>query len=233
MRAIYRKAGAAMTSDGDGVDVKHPNGTSHLREIIGGKGRPKTGEEHYDRAELDRLLVDGLRIVDPKTGVARMVRLSHRTIAQRLGISRGTVAAHAKKRNCTERREQAKLLEQRETDAAIATHVATQSAVSMVDILTTIDTLWRHTAADVDKGKLRAQNMVDVNTLARLKSFLQGGADSRMEIQGSITLEAMQRTHRDVVTTSAVWTPEMAGESGAALPAKEEDPKNGPTEDTE
>jgi hypothetical protein len=44
----------------------------------------------------------------------------------------------------------------------------------------------------MEEGRVRTDSAADFNTLARLKAFLEGKADSRQEVQGVITLEQMQ-----------------------------------------
>ena len=41
------------------------------------------------------------------------------------------------------------------------------------------------------EGRVRADSPADVNTLVRLRSFLQGGADSRAEVNHGLSLEVL------------------------------------------
>jgi hypothetical protein len=53
------------------------------------RGRPKRGEgPHVPWPEVDRALVHGEQVIDPKTGEERLTYPSLATLAQRYGVSR-------------------------------------------------------------------------------------------------------------------------------------------------
>ncbi|HWN71601.1 MAG TPA: hypothetical protein VNM90_28385 [Haliangium sp.] len=75
----------------------------------------------------------------------------------------------------------------------------------------------------LDEGRVRTDSAADFNTLARLKAFLEGKADSRQEVQGVITLEQMQERHRALRAQLESLDPAVTGE----LPPRHRDRARG------
>jgi hypothetical protein len=70
----------------------------------------------------------------------------------------------------------------------------------------------------MEEGRVRTDSAADFNTLARLKAFLEGKADSRQEVQGVITLEQMQERHRALRVQLESLDPAVTGEAAASSP---------------
>jgi hypothetical protein len=79
----------------------------------------------------------------------------------------------------------------------------------------------------MEEGRVRTDSATDFNTLARLKAFLEGKADSRQEVQGVITLEDMQARHRALRAQLEALDPAVTGE----VPPRERDRARGLLED--
>ena len=75
----------------------------------------------------------------------------------------------------------------------------------------------------MEEGRVRTDSAADFNTLARLKAFLEGKADSRQEVQGVITLEQMQERHRALRAQLESLDPAIRGE----LPPRDRDRTRG------
>jgi hypothetical protein len=75
----------------------------------------------------------------------------------------------------------------------------------------------------LEEGRVRTDSATDFNTLARLKAFLEGKADSRQEVQGVITLEQMQERHRALQAQLESLDPVVTGE----LPPRHRDRARG------
>lgn len=61
------------------------------------------------------------------------------------------------------------------------------------------------------EGRVRQDNPTDVNTLARLKTFIQGGADSRQVVRAILSLESLQERYSRRLREEREVTPAMAG----------------------
>jgi hypothetical protein len=86
-----------------------------------------------------------------------------------------------------------------------------------------VDDYIRRFRDSLDKGRVRTDAASDFNTLARLKAFLEGKADSRQEVQGVITLEQMQERHRALRAQLESLDPAVTGE----LPPRDRDRARG------
>jgi hypothetical protein len=75
---------------------------------------------------------------------------------------------------------------------------------------------------------VRADGASDFNTMMRLKAFLEGKADSRQEVHGTITLEDMQARHRALRAQLESLDPAVTGE----VPPRERDRARGLLEDS-
>ena len=58
---------------------------------------------------------------------------------------------------------------------------------------------------------MRTDSIADFNTAVRLKEFLLGGADSRQELHGGLTLEELQVRHQRVRDQLAAMDDALAG----------------------
>jgi hypothetical protein len=74
-----------------------------------------------------------------------------------------------------------------------------------------LDTYLEKFRCAVDDGRVRVDSIADFNTALRLKQFLLGGADSRQEVAGGLTLEVLQARHARLRAEVAALTDELTG----------------------
>jgi hypothetical protein len=96
-------------------------------------------------------------------------------------------------------------------------------AMSAAEAIEIIDGYMQSFRQAMEDGRVRTDSAADFNTLARLKAFLEGKADSRQEVQGVITLEQMQARHRALRAQLESLDPAVTGE----LPPRERDRARG------
>jgi len=171
-------------------------------------GRPRKGDVPdipYD--ELDRLLVFGetQQLAD---GSSSRKYPSHRELGERFGVVPSVIASYAKHHNCMHRREEAASrvalqVEQRMVEA----HAAVLS-VRKEDALRIIDRFLMQFEQALADGRVRSDNPTDFNTMLRLKELIQGGADSRKQIQVTLSLDKLQERYARM----SAATRELAGE---------------------
>lgn len=172
-------------------------------------GRPKRGQGlKLDHRRLDRLLVQGERDLENKGSV---VYPTYSELAERFGVSKGTISHYASKHNCMERRKQTFEELQAKVDAKLVEIRADARALPTAEAVQIIDDYVRLFADRVSSGEVRADSPSDVNTLLRLKEFLLGNADSRTEVTGHISLEAIQSRHKQTVAAIQATTPAIRG----------------------
>lgn len=81
-------------------------------------------------------------------------------------------------------------------DEKLAEKRATHIAMGKADALRIIDDYIRGFEQALIENRVRMDNPSDFNLMLRLKEFLDGGADSRSEVQAMFTLEDLQQRHR-------------------------------------
>lgn len=163
-------------------------------------GRPlKVDGPRFPQQEVDRILVFG-ELVDPGDGSGPTVVFpSYRELAQRYGVAHSVIAEYARKHNCIRRREQAQARVEARTDQKLIEMRATAIAMSKDDTLRIIDAYILGFEKAVADGRVRFENPSDFNTMVRLKQFIEGGADSRQEIRGALSLESLQARHKQML----------------------------------
>lgn len=186
-------------------------------------GRPRKGDgPAYPFRELDRLLVFG-ETAPGDDGAPTTMFPSYRKLAERFGVAVSIVADHAKRFNCLKRREENQRRIVVRADEKIVEQRANQLAVSQEDSIRIIDTYLLGFEKAMGEGVVRFDNPVDFNTMLRLKEFIRGNADSRAEINSSITLDAIRERHAKMLREASEMTPEMTGVvASKALPSSTE-----------
>jgi len=171
-------------------------------------GRPRKAEvPDVPQDELDRLLVFGeTQRLEDGSSTTRFP--SHRELAERFRVVPSVIASYAKHHNCLRRREEAASrvafeVEQRLVDARAAAIVVTKE-----DALRIIDRYLLQFEQALEDGRVRSDNPTDFNTMLRLKELIQGGADSRKEIQVTLSLDKLQERYAKMSAS----TRELAGE---------------------
>jgi len=176
-----------------------------------GVGRPRKADAPliaYE--ELDKLLVFGEVVVLPD-GTTTTVYPTYRKLAERYGIVPSVIAAYAKSHNCMRRREQAATRVAVRTEEKLIELRADAVAVGEDRLVQMIDDFLLSFERALKEGRVRSDNPTDVNTLARLKAFILGGADSRAEVRNILSLESLQERYARMVRDQRDVTPAMGG----------------------
>jgi hypothetical protein len=189
-----------------------------------GRGRPKKQDmPNIDYNELDKLLVFGEVVPVPAEngGGTNVVFPSYRDLAERFGVVVSTIGDYAKKHDCLKRRERAKLRTQARVEEKLVERRAEAIAVSKEEEIEIIDSYLAGFKTALSEGRVRYDSPADYNTMARLKEFLLGGADSRQETHGVLSLEQLQVRHRQAQQMMEGASPAERG-AVTALPAAEQ-----------
>lgn len=199
--------------------VESPPEPTHLESAISpvpSEPKRKPGRPHKAEAplvpyeEVDRLLVYGETTV-LETGATTTLYPTHRELAERYGVSPSVIATYAKSHNCGRRREQAAARVAKRTEDKLVELRSEAIAVGEDRLVQMIDNFLLSFEKALEEGRVRSDNPTDVNTLARLKVFIMGGADSRHEIHTSLSLESLQERHARMLREVREATPEMGG----------------------
>jgi hypothetical protein len=177
------------------------------------RGRPKKADAPivpWD--EVDRLLVFGEVVKDAETGRETVKFPSLADLGARYGVSRNRVWQYASKHRCYQRREEARLKAQARFEEKVVEKVAEARALATADVVAVVDDYIRGFRRAVDEGKVRFDSPADLDRLVRLKELLAGNVDSRQELRGGLTLEAVQQRHQRLRTQIDALTPELSGE---------------------
>ncbi|MFZ5786065.1 MAG: hypothetical protein ACOY3Y_06455 [Acidobacteriota bacterium] len=177
------------------------------------RGRPKKADAPivpWD--EVDRLLVHGEVAKDPESGLQTIRFPSLAALGKRYGVSKNRVWQYASKHKCLERREEARLRGQTKYDQKVTERRAEARALATADVVRVVDAYIVGFEQALGEGKVRFDSPADLDRLVRLKELLLGNADSRQEVQGGITLEAIQARHQRVRAQVDGLTPAVSGE---------------------
>jgi hypothetical protein len=180
-------------------------------------GRPRKGEGvDLPYKEIDRLLVEG-ELVPVEGCNAKITRYpTYRDVAERYGVAQSLIADYARTRNVMRRRKQ---VEAQAEARAMERLLAERSDVLSMDKeeqLRLVDQALRHLKKNLEEGRFRCDTVADLNQLLRLRSFINGGADSRQEVHASLSLEALQHRYHLSMKLAAEVTPEERGELPSA-----------------
>jgi hypothetical protein len=175
-------------------------------------GRPKRADApKLPWPTIDAALVHGERQVDPITGEEVLQYPSLAVLAERYGVSRTLIWKFTHKKRCYERRKEAQAMVQARTDAKVIEKVANARAAATSDVAGIVDTFISRFRTALDKGEVRVDSAADLDRLVRLRELISGNADSRGEVLGQLTLEAIQGRHRRLRGQVEAITPELAG----------------------
>jgi hypothetical protein len=181
------------------------------------KGRPKRADAPVvDWNTVDKLLVHGekVQIDGAETSTRRFPSLSE--IGERYGVSKNRIWQYSSAHKCFERRKETEAREQIRYDRIIAARRADARALGTQDVVEVVDDYIRKFRVELDEGRVRTDNPGDLERLVRLKQLLLGDADARLEIQGGLTLEALQARHKKHRGQVDGMTPELTGTDGHA-----------------
>jgi hypothetical protein len=160
-----------------------------------GPGRPhKRDAPEVNIEELDRALVCGEAEM-LANGEVRTIYPTFRELADRYGVGPAYIADYARSRNCMKRRRVAQLRVSMLAEEKLIEKRAEAIALAREDVIQMIDAFLLKFAESLREGRVRTDSPADVNTLARLKEFLLGGADSRREVRATLSLEGLQERY--------------------------------------
>jgi hypothetical protein len=187
-----------------------------------GRGRPRKGEAPViDHEQLDKLLVYGeLTPAKDGTGVTTAFP-TYAQLAERFGVSTSVIRDYAKQHNTMARRERARLRTQLRIEEKMVEARAEAVVVTKERELQIIDAYLAGFEKAITEGRVRFDNPTDYNTMARLKEFLLGGADSRPEVNATLSLDALQARHRDTRRAIVDASPAERGEDALPAPSPE------------
>lgn len=176
------------------------------------RGRPRRADAPvvpWD--EVDRLLVFGERVKDESTGREGVSFPSYTELATRYGVSKSRIGQYATRSKCLRRREETHQREQARYEQKVVERRAEARALGTEDVVRIIDGYIEGFSKAVDEGKVRFDSPADLDRLVRLKELMLGNADSRQEIQGGLTLDAIQQRHQRLRGQIDGLTPALAG----------------------
>jgi len=204
-------APAATTSEPTAAAPVASTSTPEQPEPKRRPGRPRKAEAPLiSYEELDRLLVFGeVKVLE--NGATTTVYPPYRQLAERYGVAPSVIASYAKSHNCMKRREQTATRVAVRTEEKLIELRAEAIAVGEDRLVQMIDEFLLSFEKALKEGRVRSDNPTDVNTLARLKAFILGGADSRSEVRTILSLESIQERYARMLRDQREATPEMAG----------------------
>ncbi len=175
-------------------------------------GRPRKADgPRVPYNEVDRLLVFG-EVVAAAEGEPGDVRFpSYREIAARYGVSHSVIAQYSKRHDCLRRRENARARITARAEQKLVELRASALAYSRDDELRLIDTFLLGFEQALAEGRVRYDDPSDFNLMVRLKTFIQGGADSRQEVRAALSLDDLQARHREVMRGRVKLDPALTG----------------------
>lgn len=161
--------------------------------------KPRSIEQADRNAEIDRLLVDG-EMVDGDDGRPRRVYPLGKDIAARLGVSSAWVSKYASNHQCLERRRAQQRVTQDRAQQKLSELESDRIVFDLDRQLTLCDSILEKYREVIEERGIGNVTASDINAMIRLRHFIEGNADSRVETQQSVlTLEMMQEAHRDLV----------------------------------
>jgi hypothetical protein len=172
------------------------------------RGRPRKGDRPpipWD--EIEKAYVSGEIVRQLDDGSFERSYPSIRELAQKFGVHRSLVGYHSRRHNWPKQRRDY----QDQLKVEMRRAQAKARALSTEDGLAILDAYLGKFREAVESGHVRVDSIADFNTAMRLREFLLGGADSRQEIQGALTLEEMQARHRRLRDQLAGLDPALAG----------------------
>jgi hypothetical protein len=188
------------------------------------KGRPRRADApKVPWPEVDRILVHGESQVDPDTGQEVLRYPSLVELAGRYGVSRTRVWTYANKYKCYERRREAQVKTMARTDDKLIEKLSESRAIATTDVLRIVDQYLIGFEKELQEGRVKTDSAMDFDRLVRLRELLVGGADSRTEVMGGITLVALQERHRQLRAQVDGSTPALTGTGAVDAGAQADD----------
>lgn len=158
-------------------------------------------QRKLDATQLEQLLVCGEEVQTPE-GQVIIHYPSCRELARRFQTAHSTISKFARDRDCFTRRERLKAELTTRIEQKLTERRADALSASRAQTLVIIDSFMQGFAVSLEQGQVRLESVADFNTMVRLREFLVGGADQRTEVQGNITLEALQSRYQRWLTAA-------------------------------
>ncbi len=187
--------------------------------------RPKNCGPALPRDEVDKLLVHGEAVEQGEDMSSYINYPSFREIAQRYGVSHSLVAKYSKQHNCLQRRKQTQKRTHEMADTKLAEFRADELAIKKDDVVRAIDRFLVQFEQSIAEGRVRCDNPSDYNTMVRLRAYVVGDADLRAELIGDVSLEELERRHKEMLESWNKSSSEMRGEV-IKMPTVETDSKD-------
>jgi hypothetical protein len=149
---------------------------------------------------------------DEETGREDLRYPSIRELGRRFGVSGALIGRYSQQHQCMARRQQNRHRAQVSFEQKLVDKLAEARAVSTAETIEIVDAYLRAFRDALADGRVRADNASDFNTMMRLKAFIEGKADSRQEVRGTITLEEIQARHRALQARLVSLDPAVTGE---------------------
>lgn len=162
-------------------------------------GKDYTGRLGYDFvpvAEIDRVLVHGLPTVDPDTGSLTVRFPQQPEIADMFNTTPAVVGKIWRDGDCKRRRENALDSYRAQIDRIMVDYRIECAQEARDQVIGIIDEFVQRFGEAVRMRRVRFDGPADFDRLVRLRELLVGAPDTRAEIQGHVTLEALQDRHK-------------------------------------
>ncbi len=156
------------------------------------RGRPRgRNDPSIDWEAIENAYVWGTTVKKREDGSYVREYPTFKSLGEKYKIAPSLVHYYAKRGKWLDRRLSVIKQTKAEFDQALAKSAARES----VDALEVIDLWLREFERNIKANKVRADNVNDLDKILRLKAFLEGKGDSRVEHKVTVTLEALQERH--------------------------------------
>lgn len=117
-------------------------------------------------------------------------------LAKRFGVDRKQIQKRAKLLKLDEARARVKDRVDREVENVVVSEHAAALVVGRERVNAICDSIIAKFEAMLKADKIRVDSIADLNTVVRLKEFINGGADSRQQTDHTISLETLMGLHK-------------------------------------
>ena len=164
----------------------------------------------YPPEEVDKLLVHG-ETVEFEEGKGTHRFPSYAEIAERYKVSVNTISRYSQKHNCLARREQVQKKVEEIADAKLAEYRADKVALGRDDEVRIFDRFIVDFETALREGRVSTNSPSDLCAVVKAKHQVLGENNFQAENEFGVTLDDIQRYHRDLLERSKSFTPEMMG----------------------
>lgn len=172
--------------------------------------KPRSMEQADRNGEMERLLVEG-ELITGSDGKQTRVFPHGCEIAERLGVSNAWVSKFANKHRCFQRRAEYQAKVQAKVQQKLVRQEAKRIAFDTERSVSLCDKVLARYEDMLDERGVGNFTVADMNTVIRLRRYLQGDADSRQEVTNAITLSSLQTAHREMLRQVHDVSPEECG----------------------